>query len=235
VLILPVGATEPHGPHLPLSTDVIIAEGMAVRAARLLGGRGLTALVLPPIVYSVTDFAAGFAGALSLRFETARDVLVDVMRGAIRDGLRMLCVANSHLAPWHVDSIAAAIAAVEAESGIAIAFPDKRRRRWAAELTDEFRSGACHAGQYETSLVLADRPDLVRDAVRRALPSVDASLSTAIREGKQTFRAAGGNLANFGHPADASAAEGGATYDALAAMVVAAIEETYRLGEPVRD
>src|SRR5262245_54105982 len=140
VLLLPVGSTEPHGPHLPLATDVIISEGMAIRAARKLEERGLTALVLPPILYTVTDFAAGFAGAISLGFETAQALVADVLRGAIRDGFRMLCVANSHLEPKHVEAVAAAASAVEAETGVAIAFPDKRRRRWSERLTDEFRS-----------------------------------------------------------------------------------------------
>src|SRR5688572_4094930 len=71
VLILPVGSTAPHGPHPPLATDVAISEGMAARAARLLRDRGIVALTLPPIAYSVTDFAGGFAGAVSLRLETA--------------------------------------------------------------------------------------------------------------------------------------------------------------------
>jgi creatinine amidohydrolase len=235
VLILPVGSTEPHGPHLPLATDVIISEGMAARAARKLEARGLTALVLPPILYSVTDFASGFAGALSLGFDTARGVLADVLGGAARDGFRMLCVANSHLEPRHVEAIAAAVRDVEAETGVAVAFPDKRRRRWAERLTDEFRSGACHAGQYETSLVLADRPDLVRDDVRGALEPVEASLTVAIRDGKSTFREAGGDRAYFGRPAAATAAEGEATFDALAEMLVASIEETYRLGDALHD
>ena len=79
VLILPVGSTEPHGPHLPLSTDVVLSEGMSRRAALMLRDRGVVALTLPPIAYSVTDFAGGFAGAVSLRLETAHDVLVDVL------------------------------------------------------------------------------------------------------------------------------------------------------------
>ena len=66
VLILPTGSTEAHGPHLPLSTDVIIAEEMAIRAARKLEARGEVARVLPPITYSVTDFSEGFAGSISI-------------------------------------------------------------------------------------------------------------------------------------------------------------------------
>jgi creatinine amidohydrolase len=235
VLILPVGSTEPHGPHLPLSTDVIISEGMAERAARMLAERGLVAFVLPSIAYSVTDFASGFAGALSLRFETAREVLVDVLAGAARDGFRMLALANSHLEPRHVDSISEAVRRVAAATGVQVAFPDKRRRRWSSQLTDEFRSGACHAGQYETSLVLADRPDLVRDDVREDLPPVDRSLSSAILDGKQTFLEAGGDRAYFGSPAAATGAEGAATFEALARMLVSSIEETYGLGDTVHD
>ncbi len=235
VLVLPVGSTEPHGPHLPLATDVIISEGMALRASEILVARGLTALILPSIVYSVTDFAAGFAGALSLRFETARDVMIDVLGGAIRDGFRMFCVANSHLEPRHVESIVAAIRAVETDTGVAVAFPDKRRRAWAGKLTAEFQSGACHAGQYETSLVLADRPDLVDDERRAELPPVEQSLSVAIRDGLSTFREAGGDLAYFGRPAAASSAEGEATYEVLAQMLVTSIEETYHLGDAVHD
>jgi creatinine amidohydrolase len=225
VLILPVGSTEPHGPHLPLATDVVISEGMALRAARDLRARGVPCLVLPSILYSVTDFAEGFAGGISLRFETARDVMADVLAGLARQGFERFCIANSHLEPRHVDSITTAIEA----SGVRVAFPDKRRRRWASTLTDEFRSGACHAGSYETSLVLADRPDLVLDDVRAGLPPVEASLSVAIRDGKQTFREAGGERAYFGFPADASGEEGEATYAALARMLVESIEETYGL------
>jgi creatinine amidohydrolase len=231
VLILPVGSTEPHGPHLPLATDVIISEGMAIRAARDLRRRGVPALVLPPVLYSVTDFADGFAGAISIRFETARDLLADVLRGAVSNGFRRIAIANSHLEPRHVDSIVAAAEAVAAETGVAVAFPDKRRRRWASLLTDEFRSGACHAGQYEGSLVLADRPDLVRETLRAALPDVEASLSDAIRAGVGTFREAGGERAYFGRPAAASAEEGEATFAALSRMLVISIKETYQLDD----
>jgi creatinine amidohydrolase len=235
VLILPVGSTEPHGPHLPLATDVIISDGMAIRAARELRRRGLPAAVLPVLAYAVTDFAEGFAGAVSLRFETARAMIADVLRGAIGHGFRRIAVANSHLEPRHVESLVAAIEEVQAETGVAIAFPDKRRRRWAALLTDEFRSGACHAGRYEGSLVLAERPDLVRNSIRAALPEVDVSLTTAIRDGVTTFREAGGARAYFGSPAAASAEEGEATYAALVRMLLISLKETYDLGDGLHD
>ena len=64
-------------------------------------------------------------------------------------------------------------------------FANNCSKRWARTLTDEFKSGACHAGQYETSLVLASKPDTVKKEVASGLAANDTSLSWAIREGRQ--------------------------------------------------
>ena len=60
VAILPTGALEAHGPHLPLGTDIIIAEAMARRAGEKLSHRGHHALLLPALGYTTADFAANF-------------------------------------------------------------------------------------------------------------------------------------------------------------------------------
>ena len=113
---------------------------------------------------------------------------------------------------------------VRAATGVEVVFPDVTRRRLAERLTPEFQSGACHAGSYESSLVMADDPSAVDDAVRRELPEVDISLVDVIRAGKSSFVEAGGTLAYFGRPADATAQEGQETYNVLATMLVEAIE-----------
>ena len=237
VLLLPVGSTEPHGPHLPLATDVIISDGMALRAATMFRVEEIDALVLPSIAYAVTDFASGFSGGISLRVETATQVIVDILSSLIRDGFRRFAIANSHLEPGHIESITVAISTIRESTGIDVAFPDKRRRRWAKTLTEEFQSGACHAGQYETSLVLAYCQSLVRDDVRAGLVPVAISLSDAIRSGKMTFREAGGDRAYFGTPAKATVEEGSNMYLALAAMLVTSVKETYAIphGDHGRD
>lgn len=208
--ILPVGATEAHGPHLPLQTDVVIALAMAQSAAKRLAARGHEVLLLPPLAYSAAGFAAGFAGTIGIRPETATALVVDIARGC---GARLLGIANAHLDPGHLASLHKA-----AEAG-GIAFPDLTRKPWALRLTDEFRSGACHAGRFEGSIVLAERPDLVREEVRRTLPPNPASLSRAIREGRRTFGEAGGPRAYFGDPAAATADEGRATIEVLGAIL----------------
>jgi creatinine amidohydrolase len=94
------------------------------------------------------------------------------------------------------------------QHGVVVTFPDITRKPWAVRLTAEFKSGACHAGQFETSIVMAERPDLVRESIRVTLDPNPTSLSQAIREGKKTFEEAGGPSAYFGFPRGASAAEG---------------------------
>lgn len=215
VALLPAGATEAHGPHLPLATDVVIASSGAERAVRLLRAEGVPSVVLPPLAYAVTEFAAGFGGTLSLPIETATALVRDVVLATRRAGFPGLVVCNAHLEPGNLKALRDGIDAANAEGARAV-FPDVTRKPHALRLGEEFRSGACHAGSYETSLVLAARPDLVRERVSMQLAPNPASLSVAIREGKRTFEEAGGPEAYFGYPAEASRAEGEALYRELA-------------------
>jgi creatinine amidohydrolase len=219
VAVLPVGALEAHGPHLPLETDVIIAEAMARAGAARLGARGLRVVLLPPLAYTTAPFAEGFAGTISLRPATVTATVRDIAGSLARQGFAVLALANAHLDPTHLAALDAGASAARRDLGLAVAFPNLATRPWALRLSEEFRSGACHAGQFETSVVLAERPELVRNTVRAALPANPASLSRAIREGKRTFEEAGGDRAYFGFPAQASAAEGRATVEALGAIL----------------
>jgi len=74
-------------------------------------------------------------------------------------------------------------------------------RRWARTLSAEFKSGACHAGQYETAIVLAAAPGLVDEAARAGLPEVPVSLSERIGAGVTSFAAMGLDRAYAGAPA----------------------------------
>jgi creatinine amidohydrolase len=223
VAVLPVGATEAHGPHLPLATDVVIAEAMARSGAERIAVRNAEVLLLPPLAYTVAGYAAGFAGTVSIAPETATALVVDVVRSLARHGISAVAVANAHLEPTHIASLHAAGERVTAEGLARWVFPDVTRKPWALRLTDEFKSGACHAGCYEGSIVLAERPELVRQAIAGALAPNPISLSRAIREGKTTFEEAGGPRAYFGDPAAASAEEGRATIAVLGTILDEAV------------
>lgn len=223
VAILPTGAVEAHGPHLPLDTDGIIARAMAREAAERLAQGGVEAVILPTLSYASAPFAQAFPGTVSVNPMAITAVVLDAARAMGGHGARALALANAHLDPMHLGCLHHAVEEAAGQGLAPIAFPDLTRKPWALRMSDEFRSGAAHAGRYETSVVLAERPDLVRDDVRRGLAPNPASLSAAIREGKLDFEAAGGPDAYFGDPAAATAEEGRETIGVLGAILEEAV------------
>ena len=223
VALLPCGAIEAHGPHLPLDTDVIIAVEGAERAASQLAREDIHAVVLPAIMYSVADFAESFGGTITLPADVVRNYVRAVCFGAIKTGFVGVVLCNAHLEPQNLD-VLRSVSVDALARGVRIHFPDVTRKPHALRLGEEFRSGACHAGSYETSLVMAANPFQVRE-VSSELPANPISLSAAIREGKLSFVEAGGPRAYFGDPAAASAASGDELYEELADIFASAARE----------
>jgi creatinine amidohydrolase len=213
IALWPVGATEPHGPHAPLGTDTLISVGMCERAAARLDD----AVVLPPLPFGVTRYGAAFAGAIGISEATLRAVVVDVAAALDRQGFRRLVIVNNHFEPEQVATLRSAAA----EAGAL--YLDLVRRRNAQRLTDEFQRGSCHAGRYETSLVLADAPQLVDPEVA-SLPSNEVDMPAAMAAGRTDFVAMGMDRAYCGAPAEATAEEGRATFETLTDMLVELVE-----------
>lgn len=221
VALLPVGSTEPHGPHLPLATDQLISERAAERAAEVLRAEGVMSFVAPGVPYGVTDFARGFAGAVSVPAAVLTPFLRAIVDALLADGFAHVCLVNNHLEPAQD----AAIRAVTEGLGDRASVACPLTRRWGRRLTDEYRSGACHAGQYETSLVQAIAPSLVDEGERARLPALAISLSEGIKRGADGFAAMGMEAAYTGAPAAASVQEGEATLALLVEMTTTEIRE----------
>ena len=218
VLLLPVGSVEPHGPHAPLSTDTLISAGVCERAADWLDADPeVRALILPALPYGVTRYAAAFPGAVTVSEETLYALITDIGKSLAGQGFSRLVVVNNHLEPEHVAAIRRAVDTLGA------GYLDILRRSNAERLTEEFRSASCHAGRYETSMVLVDRPDLVAADVAKQLPELHVDMAAEIQAGRTDFLAMGMDQAYCGAPAEATRDEGQSTFDTLTEMLVEVI------------
>ncbi|MBM4359776.1 MAG: creatininase family protein [Deltaproteobacteria bacterium] len=221
VALLPVGSVEPHGPHLPLATDTLISEAAIAEALERLAAQGIDAVVAPAIPYGVTEYARGFAGAVSIDAATLTAFVRNVVAALLREGLTHVCIVNNHLEPEHDAALRAALVGLEGRATLACPLT----RRWGRTLSAEYKSGACHAGRYETSLVLAAAPELVDTEASLGLPPLATSLSEGIRAGKRTFAEMGLEAAYTGAPAEATVEEGRELVSRLAEMVTTEVVE----------
>jgi len=221
VALVPVGAIEAHGPHLPLCTDTLIAQEMAVRGAKKLKAHGVHALILPPVSFTVADWGVDFPGTLSLPAETATALLRDVCRAAAKH-FRAVALVNSHLEPQHMECLKKAIEEANKANANAC-LVDITKKRWAQMLGANFQAGD-HAGAWETSVIMAVAPDKVRQRERISLVPMEG-LMGAIKKGAKTFREAGGEEAYFGDPTAASADEGNAALERLGEILSLTVME----------
>ena len=158
VAVLAVGAQEQHGAHLPLSTDTVMAQGVARRIAGAIDG-----LLLPPIAYGDAWNNEGFAGTLSLSPDTLRAVLIDLGRGLARMGVKALVIINGHFG--NREPIALAARALKTETGFPVMHLDyPGMERIATAICDSKPAAPTfyHADEVETSMMLALAPELVQ-------------------------------------------------------------------------
>ena len=161
-VILPLGATEQHGPHLPLGTDTFRAVALADRLAEFLPA----ALVAPALSVGCSDEHQGFAGLLSLDRETLASVIVDCARRMAGWGVGRLLILSAHGGNGRALDLAAARLAEEVP-GLRVVVLGSATALSDAILAVAAREGIAadavglHAGEGETSEMLALRPDLV--------------------------------------------------------------------------
>jgi creatinine amidohydrolase len=203
LLLVPLGSTEQHGPHLPLATDTLVA--MAV--AEALADRRDDVVLAPAVPYGSSGEHAGFPGTLSIGQSALERLLIELVRSA--DAFGAVVIVSGH--GGNAEPLARAVAQLTAEGRRVVA--------WSP-------SGAVdlHAGRTETSLLLAIAPELVRaDAAeagdRRPLPE----LLPLLRDSGVAAVSPNGVL---GDPSGASAEEG----RALLANLVADLESALPVG-----
>jgi creatinine amidohydrolase len=156
LVILPFGSVEEHGSHLPLGTDSFQCENVVKRVAGRCG-----ALVLPPIRYGECRSTRRFPGTISLRFETVMAIAEDVLTELARNGAANVLVLSGHAGSGHMAALRlGAQRAVEKNENLRVMVLSDYDIAY--DLAGkEFPASDGHAGQIETSRMLAIRPDLV--------------------------------------------------------------------------
>lgn len=168
VLVLPVGATEQHGPHLPTGTDTLDVEHVALLAAERLTDRSpqdggpVPVLVAPALPYGSSDHHLPFGATLSLDAEVLLAALRSLVRSAVASGFRRAFLLNGHGGNEEVMRLAARASAQETGAAVACAsWFELARTELLAAGADRLDRLPGHAGAFETSAVLALRPELV--------------------------------------------------------------------------
>jgi creatinine amidohydrolase len=197
--VLPVGALEQHGAHLPLTTDTVLASGVARGLAE-----GIGALLLPPIAYGDAWTAEGWAGTLSLSPETLRATVTDIGRGLQRMGVKGLITLNGHFGNREPIALAARTLS---ELGFPVFHLDyPQLEAFAAQVCESTPAGPgfYHADEVETSMMLALAPDTV--AMDKAAPEYPEFPETF---GLEPMKLSAFNRSGvFGDPRPATAAKG---------------------------
>ncbi len=125
VAIIPTGSTEAHGPHLPLSTDTLISEEVAGRAAAKLAAKGWNAVRFGPLHYGVTDWAASFGGTTTISAEVIHGLVMEACLQARGMGFTRVSITNAHLEPGHIGTLRAVSRAISRYALQVLAFADQ--------------------------------------------------------------------------------------------------------------
>lgn len=216
VAVLPFGAFEQHGPHMPLSTDTIMAQELARRLAARAG-----ALLLPPVHYGETSGNDGFPGTVSLGFDTVRHIALDICVSLRRAAVAGLVVVNGDygnqaplkLAAWEArDQLGYPVLVID--------YPGLAEIAAEVSQTPSAGHGFYHADEVETSMVLAIEPTAVKmTRARPEYPQFPVGYGATPIPLRQLSESG-----VFGDPRGATAEKGARILDALTARAWAIVE-----------
>lgn len=179
IVLLPIGVVEAHGPHLDLSADFYLSTLNCRFLKQELESKGIGALIAPPFYWGISKDVAQYAGTFSVRPETMKGLLTDILTSLRSWGFRRIFVQNAHGDPLHIEMIKSAIAeanntpdfkvyfmwelGIEVENNVV--FPQMREDRYNPDY---------HAGAIETAQMVAFFPEKVRSDVAKTLKPQDS-------------------------------------------------------------
>ncbi|RRH87040.1 creatininase family protein [Variovorax beijingensis] len=236
VVVLPLGATEQHGPHLPLGVDTVLADGIVAASLPLLPA-GLPVLFLPTQQIGLSPEHARFAGTLTLSAETLIRMWKEIGAGVAHAGVKKLVLFNAH--GGHVGAMDIVARELRAAHGL-IVYSVSWFNLPLGDAGAQFGAGehrfGVHAGEIETSMMLALAPQQVRMAEAKNFRSTSEQRAAGyaiLGNGKsaklgwamEDYNAQGA----AGNAAAATAPRGQAVVDAAAQQLALLLAEVSRL------
>ncbi|MCP4328548.1 MAG: creatininase family protein [Alphaproteobacteria bacterium] len=234
IAVLPLGAIEQHGPHLPLSTDRKIADGVINRTLELAPER-LPVLILPTLPVGLSIEHGGYPGTLSGSAETLLRLWVEIGEAVARTGVRKMVLFNSHGGQSNLTALVAQ--ELRSAHGLfVVSHHCYRIWRESPHFDESERREGIHGGAIETSIMLALDPEHVDMAAARRFESTLATMgddhSALVADGKAAFaweiqdvNPAGA----VGDAADADAKRGHALIEDAARQFLAVLNEVDRI------
>jgi creatinine amidohydrolase len=229
LVILPVGATEQHGPHLPVGTDSFAVEYVARAVAELVSPE-LPLLVAPTLPFGSSHHHLPFGGTLSLGTETYYRVLTDLIESLIVGGFRRVFILNGHGGNHELTQLVARdVARTHSADLAAASYWVTARDALATAGADSHADVPGHAGAFETSLVMALRPELVGEPRPHRDQETDAGPSSSSTVVRSEFHGYWERIDGFtDSPVRADAERGRVYVDAIVPAVAAAVAKFYR-------
>jgi creatinine amidohydrolase len=173
VVIFPIGSVEEHGDHLPLCTDSIQSEYIALEVAKKTG-----CLVAPPLRYGICNAGRNFAGTITIEFDTLYRLVHDILSELVRNGFTRIIVLSGHAGQSHMVALRLAAQDIVVKNDEAKTEPKVRIMvlsdfDFAEELTPKYASPKDgHAGTIETSLVMVIAPELIKAKGTASFPKM---------------------------------------------------------------
>jgi len=166
IVVLPIGAIEQHGPHLPVGTDYLISSKYARKALEKVSLQA-EYLLLPPIIYGLSIEHIHFPGTITLSAETFLHMLVDIGESLLRTGIKKLVIINGHGGNNHIIQIGLRELKLKGMKSYFIN-TDRMMERLGADCY------SIHADKIETSVMMALYPENVEESM--ITPDLDKSM-----------------------------------------------------------
>jgi creatinine amidohydrolase len=227
---LPVSPMEAHGPHLPLSSDVLTACQMSDDAARKLQAQGIESLIASPINYCLADVANCFPGTTTIRAETLSAIIEDVCTSLAGRGFKKIVLISGHAETASIDAI------IQGAENVKKEFPDFKFifSEWFTKglpstyhiLREEHPEWDIHAGEIETSQILYVHPEWVNVETMKTLEVNNAAehFSEKLEAGADNFIDLGAPNTYFGDPAKSTPETGRKIFDIVSDFIVKEIQ-----------